>query len=81
MILIPKVSGSRFTVHGSKVVRFRYKRFAFPDKVLKSQITILKLQTISKLQIPMTKTFQSLIGYLDIILSVLNFEFRSLRFV
>ncbi len=38
-------------------------------------------QAISKLQIPMTKTFQSLIGCLAVILSVLNFEFRSLRFV
>jgi len=37
-------------------------------------------QAISKLQIPMTKTFQSLIGYLPVILSVLNFEFRSLIF-
>jgi len=43
-------------------------------------ITILKLQIISKLQIPMTKTFQSLIGCLAVILSVLNFEFRSLIF-
>jgi len=29
----------------------------------------------------MTKTFQSLIGCLAVILSVLNFEFRSLIFV
>jgi len=51
------------------------------ETALKSQITILKLQTISKLQILMTKTFQSLIGCLAVILSVLNFEFRSLIFV
>ena len=38
----------------------------------------IKLQTISKLQITMIKTFQSLIGCLAVILAVLNFEFRSL---
>jgi len=40
----------------------------------KFQITILKLQTISKSQIPITKLFQTIIGYLAVILSVLNFE-------
>ncbi len=38
-------------------------------------------QAISKLQIPMTKTFQALIGCLSVILAVLNFEFRSLIFI
>jgi len=44
-------------------------------------MTTLKLQTISKLQTPITKPFQSLIGYLAVILSVLNFAFCSLIFV
>jgi len=47
----------------------------------KFQSAYLTGQAISKLQIPMTKTFQSLIGYIAIILSVLDFEFRSLIFV
>jgi len=65
----------------SQLKQILIEAICFPDTALKSQITILKLQTISKLQIPMTKTFQSLIGCLAVILSVLNFEFRSLIFV
>jgi len=40
---------------------------------LKSQITILKFQTISKLQIPMTKLFQQLIGCIGVILGCFEF--------
>ena len=47
----------------------------------KLQSTYLTGQAISKLQIPMTKKFQPLIRGLAAILSVLNFEFRSLEFI
>jgi len=36
-------------------------QFDFPDMALKSQITILKLQTIFKFENPMTQTFWCLI--------------------
>ncbi len=68
-------------------------RITFVTDSLNSKV-YLTGQAISKLQIPMTKTLQSLIGYpfdrltamssvewLAVILSVWNFEFRSLIFV
>jgi hypothetical protein len=42
---------------------------------------MLKLQKISKLQIPMTKTFPPFIGCRWVISPVLNFGFRSLGFI
>ena len=54
-------------------------KITFVNDSLNSRV-YLTGQAISKLQIPMTKTFQSLIGLFAVILSVLNFEFRSLIF-